>query len=153
MKNKNLKAQNSIPQVLVASVLFNILLLGVILAVLIHTPGQPDGEALNLEGMSSANRQMVEEGFATLHQLRETKRSAVEKARQNIRALLATDPLDEKALDAAEADLRQINLTAMEKTGEKVKAMAKQLPLSDRKIMVKAMARLYPPAHPAKPEE
>jgi uncharacterized membrane protein len=134
---------------LLASLVLNIILLGVILG---HVPRTLEGRPSRQERMEQALQNLPEsvrakfrEKFQQIRATGDDQRRQMDSARGEALQLLGAEPFDEVAYDRQVSKIDALREEMFKRIGQAVKQTAKELPPEERRMFADVLRRPPPP--------
>jgi len=135
--------------VFLASLVLNLLLLGVILG---RVPGAFESSSPREQRMEQALKNLpepaqtrVREKFAQIRAAGDPLREQMDRARAEALRLLSAEPFDEAAYDRQVSKIGELRLKMFKRMGQSVKQTAKELTPEERRMFADVLHRPPPP--------
>jgi uncharacterized membrane protein len=134
----------------VASVVLNLLLLGVIVG---QVPRSLDARPTRQQQMEEALKKLPEpaqsrlrEHFTQIRAAGDPLRRQIDQARGEALQLLSTEPFDQHAYNDQVTKIEELRIEMSKRMGQKIKELAKELSPDERRMLADVLRR--PPASP-----
>ena len=133
--------------VFLASLVLNVLLVGVLLGRLPRDVGFGRQKRLEqaLKDLPEPTQTRFREKFKQLRAAGDPLRDQIRVAREETLRILSADPFDEAAYDRHVSQIDDLQLQMFKKMGQVVKEIAKELPPEERRLFAQILRRPPPP--------
>ncbi len=135
--------------IFVASLVLNLLLLGVILGQVPRASAPPPGRQQRMEEALKKLPEPVQsrfrEKFAEIRAAGEPQRRQIDEARAETLRLLSTEPFDEVAYDRQVGRIEELRADMFKSMGQLIKQTAKELSSEERRMLAEILRRPPPP--------
>jgi uncharacterized membrane protein len=135
--------------IFVASLVLNLLLLGVILGQVPRASTPPPGRQQRMEEALKKLPEPVQsrfrEKFAEIRAAGEPQRRQIDEARAETLRLLSTEPFDEVAYDRQVGRIEELRADMFKSMGQLIKQTAKELSSEERRMLAEILRRPPPP--------
>ena len=133
--------------VFLASLVLNVLLLGVVLGRLPREVGFGRQQRLEqaLKDLPEPTQTRFREKFKLMRAAGDPQMDQIRVAREETLRILSTDPFDEAAYDRHVSQIDDLQLQMFKKIGQTVKEIAKELSPEERRLFAKILRRPPPP--------
>jgi uncharacterized membrane protein len=135
--------------IFVASLVLNLLLLGVILGQVPRASAPPPGRQQRMEEALKKLPEPVQsrfrEKFGEIRAAGEPQRRQIDEARAETLRLLSTEPFDEVAYDRQVGRIEELRAGMFKSMGQLIKQTAKELSPEERRMLAEILRRPPPP--------
>jgi uncharacterized membrane protein len=135
--------------IFVASLVLNLLLLGVILGQVPRASTPPPGRQQRMEEalkkLPEPTQSRFREKFAEIRAAGDPQRGQIDEARAETLRLLSTEPFDEAAYDRQVRKIEELRAEMFKSMGQLIKQTAKELSPEDRRMLAEILRRPPPP--------
>jgi len=133
--------------VFLASLVLNVLLLGVVIGRLPREVGFGRQQRLEqaLKDLPEPTQTRFREKFKLMRAATDPQMDQIRVAREETLRILSTDPFDEAAYDRHVSQIDDLQLQMFKKMGQTVKEIAKELSPEERRLFAKILRRPPPP--------
>jgi uncharacterized membrane protein len=133
--------------VFLASLVLNVLLVGVVLGRLPGDVGFGRQQRLEqaLKDLPEPTQTRFKEKFKQMRAAGDPLRDQIRLPREETLRILSAEPFDEAAYDRHVSQIDDLQLQMFKKMGQVVKEIAKELPPEERRLFVQILRRLSPP--------
>ena len=133
--------------VFLASLVLNVLLLGVVIGRLPREVGFGRQQRLEqaLKDLPEPTQTRFREKFKLMRAAGDPQMDQIRVAREETLRILSTDPFDEAAYDRHVSQIDHLQLQMFKKIGQTVKEIAKELSPEERRLFAKILRRPPPP--------
>src|SRR4029453_11995386 len=137
----------SVRLVFLASMVLNVLLVGVLLGRLPRDVGFGRQQRLEqaLKDLAEPTQTRLREKFRQMRAAGDPQRDQIRLAREETLSILSADPFDEAAYDRHVSQIDDLQLQMFKKMGQVVKEIAKELSPEERRLFAKILGRPPPP--------
>ena len=134
--------------IFVASLVLNLLLLGVILGQVPRAstpPGRQQRMEEALKKLPEPVQSRFRDKFAEIRAAAEPQRRQIDEARAETLRLLGAEPFDEAAYDQQVRKIEELRAEMFKSIGQRIKQTAKELSPEERRMLAEVLRRPSPP--------